>query len=136
MLGRIHPDVYESRVMPKLARELKAVEVRRISTKGLNSAGGVAGFHLQVQSSGAVSWILRARSGVSGRRSAWELIQRSIAREMRAVIREGCDQVMKRAEARIKLIASQAKLTSFRNAAITRRGIKRQEIRNTKCSKQ
>ena len=49
--------------MPKKAKELTPLEVKRKTKKGLYAVGGVAGLHLQVQTSGARSWILRAKVG-------------------------------------------------------------------------
>ena len=49
--------------MPKKAKELSAVQVRRLTKPGLHAVGGVAGLHLQVKDSGACSWILRAQIG-------------------------------------------------------------------------
>lgn len=52
--------------MPKRAKELSPIEVKRITAPGLHAVGGVAGLSLQVKPSGAKSWILRAR--IDGRR--------------------------------------------------------------------
>lgn len=48
--------------MPKRAKELSAVEVRRLKP-GMHAVGGVAGLHCQVTESGAKSWVLRVRVG-------------------------------------------------------------------------
>lgn len=45
--------------MPKKAKELSAIQVRRLTHPGLHAVGGVAGLHLQVEGTGARSWILR-----------------------------------------------------------------------------
>lgn len=52
--------------MPKRAKELSAVEIKRLTTPGLHAVGGVAGLSLQVKSSGGRSWIFRVR--IAGRR--------------------------------------------------------------------
>src|SRR6056297_2034312 len=49
--------------MPKRAKELSAVEVRRITKPGYHPVGGVAGLLLCVKPSGAKSWILRYSTG-------------------------------------------------------------------------
>ena len=49
--------------MPKVAKELMPVEVKRLSAAGLYSVGGVAGLMLQVSASGTKSWLLRVRVG-------------------------------------------------------------------------
>jgi len=47
--------------MPRKARELSALEVRRLAREGRWSVGGVDGLALQVSPSGARSWVLRLR---------------------------------------------------------------------------
>ena len=54
--------------MPKVAIELSAIEVARISHPGgkrnvLFSVGGVPGLHLQVNPNSGRSWVLRAKIG-------------------------------------------------------------------------
>ncbi len=49
-------------VMPRRAKELSAVEVRRLAC-GVHNVGGVAGLLMQVSGSGAQSWLLRVRVG-------------------------------------------------------------------------
>ncbi len=51
--------------MPRKARELSPLEVRRLSRPGRWSVGGVDGLALQVSGSGARSWVLRV--SVAGR---------------------------------------------------------------------
>jgi hypothetical protein len=54
--------------MPKLAEELRALDVKRLAHPGgkrniLFSVGGVPGLHLQVTPKGGRSWVLRAKVG-------------------------------------------------------------------------
>ena len=49
--------------MPKIARELKALEVSRLTTRGLHMVGTVAGLGLSVSKTGSRSWILRTKIG-------------------------------------------------------------------------
>ena len=49
--------------MPRKAKELSSLEVRRLIRPGRWSVGGVDGLALQVTPSGAQSWVLRFRSG-------------------------------------------------------------------------
>lgn len=49
--------------MPKLAKELSAMEVRRLVTPGLHAVGTVAGLCLMVKATGARSWVLRTMIG-------------------------------------------------------------------------
>ncbi|BAZ94290.1 integrase [Thiohalobacter thiocyanaticus] len=129
--------------MPKRAKELGAAEVRRLNKPGLNPVGGVAGLYLQVAESGARSWILRVTVG-SKRRDIGlggypdvPLAQaREKAREMREQIREGVDPVLQRKAARDALIAAQAKVITFDEAARRFIKAKAQEFRNPKHTAQ
>ncbi len=47
--------------MPRVAKELGAIEVKRLTKSGMHAVGGVAGLYLQVTSPNARSWILRTR---------------------------------------------------------------------------
>jgi integrase len=49
--------------MPKVAKELKAIEVRRLTRPGLHMVGTVAGLGLSVGATGSRSWILRTKVG-------------------------------------------------------------------------
>lgn len=49
--------------MPKIARELKALEVAKLVKPGLHMVGTVAGLGLGVGASGSRSWILRTMIG-------------------------------------------------------------------------
>lgn len=49
--------------MPKRAKELEALQVRRIKKPGYHPVGGVAGLLLCVKPSGAKSWVLRYATG-------------------------------------------------------------------------
>ena len=49
--------------MPKIARELKALEVAKLSKPGLHMVGTVSGLGLSVSDSRSRSWILRTMIG-------------------------------------------------------------------------
>ena len=49
--------------MPIVARALKALEVSRLTTRGLHMVGTVAGLGLSVSKTGSRSWILRTKVG-------------------------------------------------------------------------
>ena len=49
--------------MPKIARPLSAVEIKRLVEPGLHAVGTVAGLNLMVKPSGARSWVLRTKIG-------------------------------------------------------------------------
>jgi len=49
--------------MPRIAKPLTAVEVKRLVAPGLHAVGTVAGLNLLVKPSGARSWVLRTKIG-------------------------------------------------------------------------
>ncbi len=127
--------------LPKRAKELSAIEIRRLDRVGFYSVGGVAGLHLQVTSINGRSWILRTVIG-SRRRDIGlgsypevSLAEaRNKARETKKMIREGIDPILERKLARERLIAEQAKAISFRECAEGCHGVKAKEFRSDKYS--
>ncbi len=59
--------------MPKLSKELGALEVSRLRAEGVYAVGGVQGLYLRVEG-GSRSWVLRYVVGE--RRRAWGHSQR------------------------------------------------------------
>jgi integrase len=49
--------------LPKLAKALTALEIKRLATPGLHAVGTVAGLRLMVKPTGARSWVLRTMIG-------------------------------------------------------------------------
>ncbi len=49
--------------MPKIAKPMTALEVKRIEKPGLHAVGTVSGLRLYVKASGAKSWVLRTTVG-------------------------------------------------------------------------
>jgi integrase len=49
--------------MPRIAKPLTAVEVKRLAEPGLHAVGTVAGLNLMVKPTGARSWVLRTKIG-------------------------------------------------------------------------
>lgn len=105
--------------MPKLAKELSALQVQRLRKPGLHAIGGVPGLYLQVLPSGARTWILRAVVGGKrrdmglGGYPAVTLAQvRDKARTARDAIDRGIDPIAQR-------IAAQSALAASRGAEIT-----------------
>lgn len=105
------------------AKELTALEIRRLTDPGLHFVGGVDGLILRVLASGSRQWILRVRIG--GRRTDIGLggfpdvpleRAREAARVMREQIRGGADPLASRREARQALAVEQAKSMSFEKA--------------------
>lgn len=110
--------------MPKKAKELSPLEVKRITRPGLHAVGGVSGLLLQVTQSGATSWILRATVGnkrrdigLGGYPDVPLAMARDKAREARELIAKGVDPVEQRKAAKSLLIASQGKAVTFEDAA-------------------
>lgn len=108
--------------MPKIAKELSAVEVRRLGA-GMHAVGGVAGLHLQVTDGGARSWLLRVRVGEKRRElglGSFPEVTLARARERAAeakeAIRVGVDPVEERKAARAALIAAQRRGKTFAEA--------------------
>jgi hypothetical protein len=108
--------------MPKLAKEMKALEVQRLKEPGLHFVGTVPGLALQIVSSGARSWVLRVMVGGKRREWAWAGSLRSLAmahekaREARDLIRQGRDPILLAREAQSALKAEQARALTLRSA--------------------
>ncbi len=125
--------------MPKKAKELSAVQVKRMTRPGLFAVGGVAGLHLQVKPTGARSWILRAKVGnrrrdigLGGYPDVSLALARDGAREARELIRRGIDPAEERKALKQALKASQAKALTFGEAAVRCHQTKVPEFRNVK----
>jgi hypothetical protein len=125
--------------LPKKAKELTPLEVKRKTKKGFHAVWGVAGLHLQVQESGARSWILRAKVGdkrrdigLGGFPDVPLSEARETARQARRLIREGVDPVEARKANRAALLASHARILSFEEAANLCHASKAPEFRNAK----
>lgn len=116
--------------MPKIAKELTALEVKRLTRPGWHAVGGVAGLLLQVtepRQSGAPtprSWILRYRHGdkreVVGLGPYPQISladARELARKLSLDIRAGINPVVKKREERSALLAQAAKQKTFKECA-------------------
>lgn len=89
--------------MPKVAKELSALEVKRLTSPGMHTVGGVTGLYLAVNQNMARSWILRTKIG--GKRKEIGLgsyptvtlaAARDLARETFRQISDGRDPVEER----------------------------------------
>ncbi|MDE2146752.1 MAG: integrase arm-type DNA-binding domain-containing protein, partial [Burkholderiales bacterium] len=110
--------------MPKLAREMKALEVAKITAPGLHFVGAVPGLALQVTPAGARSWSLRAVIG--GKRRDMGLgsypavtlaMAHAKARDARELIRQGIDPIQRQQAAQSALRASMAEALTFKECA-------------------
>src|SRR5262245_51409806 len=110
--------------MPRIAKELTAIEIGRLKEPGYHFVGGVAGLILQVTESESRSWILRTTVG-SRRRDiglgAYPSVTlagaKTAARAAREQIRQGVDPVQQRSAARSALAAQGAASITFKEAA-------------------
>lgn len=114
--------------MPRVAKELSALEVKRLAHPGgagnrAAPVGGVPGLMLQLTPSGGKTWLLRTKVGERRREiglggfPAVSLAEaRDKAREMRAKIEAGIDPVEERKAARAALIAMQRRGLTFAEA--------------------
>lgn len=100
--------------MPRIAKELGPLDVKRLTAAGFHSVGGVAGLMLQVSPAGTKSWLMRVTVGT--RRSEIGLgsypgvglaLARQKAQQTRDDIAKGIDPVLQRAEARQNIIEQQ-----------------------------
>jgi len=116
--------------MPKIAKELSALEVKRLSSAGMHAVGNPAGLLLQIQkpvrpdSIPSRSWILRVR--VAGRRDHYGLGSyptvgiaeaRDKAKKIVGDIRQDNDPKDKKKKAKSALIAAAAKNKTFKESA-------------------
>lgn len=125
--------------MPRIAKELSAIEVKRIIHEGLHAAGGVAGLQLQVTKTGARSWILRAKVGDKRRDiglGAYPEVSLALARdkalEKKALISNGIDPVEEKRSAIARLISAQRNTITFDDAADKVHETKSKEFKNEK----
>lgn len=105
--------------MPKVAKELSALEVKNLPP-GSHAVGGVAGLILEVSSTGGKTWLLRVRMGskrreigLGGYPSTSLSEARQKARDVRQQIAEGQDPVAQRQAQKAALLAQQASLKTF-----------------------
>ncbi len=101
--------------MPKIAKELSPLEIKRLTDAGYHAVGYVPGLHLQVATSGARSWILRVRVGDRRREiglGAYPSVTladvKLKAQHERDKIKNGIDPVAERAIAKQSIIEQQA----------------------------
>ncbi|MBY6158897.1 tyrosine-type recombinase/integrase [Pseudooceanicola nitratireducens] len=130
--------------MPRLAKELSALEVKRLRHPGGSGnvvyfVGGVAGLMLQVTPSHARSWLLRVMIGGKRRELGLgsypeiPLAQaRDRAREAKDKIRNGIDPIVERQQVRAQLAAEQRRGMTFSEATERYLAAKLDAFKNSK----
>lgn len=110
--------------MARKARELSALEVRRMATPGHHTVGGVAGLYLYVNDADARSWVLRMvignkrrHVGLGGYPDVTLAQAREKARAIREQVSQGIDPIQERRAAVNLLRARQETDKSFKQAA-------------------
>jgi len=101
--------------MPKIAKELSPVEVKRLTKPGMHAVGGVTGLVLQIQPDGnSRHWIYRStiggkrrHLGLGGFPTVTLAMAREMAREAFMSIRAGNDPIEDRKAAQAALTAAQ-----------------------------
>ncbi len=134
--------------MPKKAKELSALEVKRLKHPGHGNnatfaVGGIDGLLLQITPSGARSWLLRCtigskrrHLGLGGFPDVTLAEARERAREARQLIRDGIDPVEHRKANRAALEAAQKRGMTFSQAMEKFLVGKLEEFENKKHKKQ
>lgn len=134
--------------MPRVAKELSALDVKRIShpRAGGNktvAVGGVAGLLLQITPNDAKSWLLRTtvgtvrrEFGLGGYPEITLAAARDRARETKAKIRAGIDPELERKEKRSAIITAQRRGLTFSNAVDSCLAAKLDQYKNSKHRQQ
>jgi integrase len=109
--------------MPRKAKELGPLQVAQLVEPGLHAVGGVAGLCLQIEATGARSWVLRTmiagkrrHMGFGGFPDVKLADARRLARDAREEIDKGHDPVEDRRAAKAKLLAEAGRLLTFEQA--------------------
>lgn len=133
--------------MPRIAKELGALEIKRLAVPGYHPVGGVSGLQLQVTASGAKSWLLRVTVGDKRREiglGAYPGVGVALAREKAQQVRDeivaGVDPVAARVTARESIVQQQieekAMQWTFRSCAEAYIKLKSPGWRNPKHASQ
>lgn len=109
--------------MPRKAKELGPLQIAQLAEPGLHAVGGVAGLSLQIEATGARSWVLRTmiagkrrHMGLGGFPDVKLADARRLARDAREEIDKGHDPVEDRRAAKAKLLAEAGRLLTFEQA--------------------
>ena len=134
--------------MPKVAKELSALDVKRLAHPGgkrnaLFAVGGVPGLHLQITAKAGRSWVLRAKVGskrrdfgLGGFPTVTLAQAREKARDMRSKIENGIDPIAERKAAQAALVAAQRRGLTFADAVDKALAAKLDAFKNAKHRQQ
>lgn len=110
--------------MPKIAKELSALQVSRLTESGHHAVGGVTGLYLYITPTGARSWVLRTliagkrrHMGLGAFPSVTLAMAREKARAARSEVEAGVDPIAARSEVLKKLKEENLNAVTFESAA-------------------
>lgn len=110
--------------MPKLAKPLTALEIKRLTKQGFHAVGTLAGLAISINPQGAKSWVLRTTYGGSRRKMglgsfpAVTLAEATEkARQIKSEIDKGLDPIQVKKANKSKLISDKAKSKTFEECA-------------------
>ncbi|GIX52087.1 tyrosine-type recombinase/integrase [Sphaerotilus sulfidivorans] len=110
--------------MPKRAKELSALEVKRLAAPGWHAVGTVAGLGLKIAHAGNRAWVLRVVIGAKRREiglGAYPAVTlagaHEKARAVRLQIEQGIDPIAERRELKARLVAEQTEGMTFSQCA-------------------
>ncbi|UUZ49502.1 integrase arm-type DNA-binding domain-containing protein [Massilia sp. B-10] len=100
--------------MPRVAKELGPLDIKRLTAPGYHAVGVVPGLHLQITKTGSRSWVLRTTVGAKRREiglGQYPAVGLALAREKAQAahdqVKDGVDPVEVKAAARRSLIQQQ-----------------------------
>ena len=110
--------------MPKLAKALSAIEIKRLNKPGFHAVGTVSGLGLSITPEGSKSWVYRTSYGGSRRKmglGGYPAVTLSNAidkaRELKVDIDKGIDPISAKKSSKSRLIAERAKAKTFEDCA-------------------
>jgi hypothetical protein len=110
--------------MPKLAKPLSAIEVKRLNKEGFHAVGTVPGLGLMITTEGTRSWVfrityggVRRKMGLGGYPAVTLAIATEKARLIKLEIEKGIDPIQTKKINKSNLIAARDKAKTFEECA-------------------